>query len=284
MKTIITVLCFNIILFVQAQQQVHISGRIMDGNSGLPLSFVNVGFLNQGVGTVTDGEGNFELSFSSKLLTEETPLRISSVGYKPMELGVESVNSLRKHGSFILMEPDEITLEPVFLSATKKGFERLGSSVYSKSEYGYWSDMDALGGELATRISIGKKGSRLLDLSFNVLENRSDSILIRVKVYKCKRNMPAELVPDENIYHTIRKRKGVESISLKPYNIKVDDDVVIGIELVKAYGEEVYLAVSGSPYGGTAYIKERSFDGWDVRWKFGLAFGVLSSYPEPTQK
>ena len=76
----------------------------------------------------------------------------------------------------------------------------------------------------------------------------------------------------------------MESISLKPYNIKVDDDVVIGIELVKAYGEEVYLAVSGSPYGGTAYIKERSFDGWDVRWKFGLAFGVLSSYPEPAQK
>jgi hypothetical protein len=70
-------------------------------------------------------------------------------------------------------------------------------------------------------------------------------------------------------------------VSLKAHNITVDEDVVIGIELVEFYGDDLYLSVSATPFGGTAYLRERSQSGWDVRWKFGLAFGLLSSYPQP---
>ncbi|NNJ82576.1 MAG: hypothetical protein HKP11_10305, partial [Flavobacteriaceae bacterium] len=61
-------------------------------------------------------------------------------------------------------------------------------------------------------------------------------------------------------------------------------DVVVGIEMVEFYGDELYLSVSATPFGGTAYLRERSQSGWDVRWNFGLAFGLLSSYPQSGTK
>ena len=93
--------------------------------------------------------------------------------------------------------------------------------------------------------------------------------------------MPGDNLLSESIFHTISQPRGIEEIPLKEYNIVVDEDIVVGIEMVEAYGKDLYLSVSATPFGGTAYLRERSMAGWDVRWNFGLAFGMLSSYPVP---
>jgi len=62
---------------VQAQETV-VRGKVTDANSGDPLPFVNVYFLNTTIGVTTDFEGNFELSSSSAT----DSLAASYVGYK----------------------------------------------------------------------------------------------------------------------------------------------------------------------------------------------------------
>ena len=172
-----------------------------------------------------------------------------------------------------------VNLGEVLIQSSPLGFERLGSSVYSFSELGYWQDEESIGGELATRINVPNRRSRLKNLRFFVLKNESDSVEVAIKVYELNKNMPGRLLYEIPVLKKITEKRGEVMISLEPYDIVVDDDVVIGIELAKFHGDELHFALSATPHGGTAYLKEKTDDTWDVRWKLGLGFNLLSSYP-----
>ena len=91
--------------------------------------------------------------------------------------------------------------------------------------------------------------------------------------------MPDKLLFESPIKKRIIESRGEVLISLEPYDMVVDNDVVIGIALTKYYGDKLYFALSATPHGGTAYLREKNDDPWDVRWKLGLGFNLLSSYP-----
>ena len=172
-----------------------------------------------------------------------------------------------------------ISLGEVLIQSSPLGYERLGSSVYSFSELGYWQDKEAVGGELATRINVPYRRSRLKNLKFFVLKNESDSVEVAVRVYSIRKNMPDSLLFEQPVNKRISESRGEVSISLEPYDIVVDDDVVIGIALTRFYGDKLHFAISATPHGGTAYLREKKDDAWDVRWRLGLGFSLLSSYP-----
>lgn len=172
-----------------------------------------------------------------------------------------------------------IDLDLVLIQSAPIAFERLGSAVYSFSELGYWQDAESLGGELGTRVNIPNRRSRLKNLKFFVLTNESDSVEIAVKVYDIEKNMPGKLLFEEPVIHTISEERGEVEISLEPYDIVVDDDVMVAIQLIGYYGEDLHFAISATPHGGTAYLRESPDDNWDVRWRLGLGFSLLSSYP-----
>ena len=144
---------------------------------------------------------------------------------------------------------------------------------------GYWKDKSALGGEIATRIKVKHKNSKLKNFRFNVLDNRSDSLKVRVNVYDFKKRYPQNKILKQNIFYTIKQKKGDVTIDLEPYNIKVDDDFVIGIELVEVYGDTIEFAVSGNQYLGTSYKRYVSQDEWQRNPTIGMSFEVLSSVP-----
>jgi tetratricopeptide (TPR) repeat protein len=171
-------------------------------------------------------------------------------------------------------------LETVVIKAEKRKFEKLGSATYSKAEMAYWRNIEGLGGELATQIDIGKTNTLLHDLKFNILENLSDSLLVRVKIYDYYRNAPGKNLANTEIFHVIRKKKGVDTIPLRDYNIMVHDDIVVSLELVEVYGDAIFLALSTTPYGGTAFKRAVSQDKWTSYPGIGLGFNLMSSYSE----
>ncbi len=266
-------------LSVFSQEELAIRATIVDANSGKPVEYVNIGFEGKGIGTVSASNGSFFLKLNNTLISLETDLVVSSIGYVTERIPFNEWKDWGEPGKYILLQPETTTLDPVVIVAGKREYERLGSETYSLSELGYWTEKDALGGELASRIRIDNERTRLHDLKFHVIRNEADSIKLRINIYRCENNMPGENILRTNIYHTIRKTKGIEIIPLKQHNIVVDNDIVVGIEMIESYGEELYLSVSATPFGGTAYLRERSQSNWDVRWNFGLAFGLLSSYP-----
>ena len=90
----------------------NISGKVYDKKTGLPLTYVNVGVLNMGLGTVTDSTGVF--SFNVPALGPADTVRISMIGYKPYIATLEEIDDQLETLSIGLIEEirelDEVVL------------------------------------------------------------------------------------------------------------------------------------------------------------------------------
>ena len=64
---------------------------------------------------------------------------------------------------------------------------------------------------------------------------------------------------------------------MRPYNIEVSDDVVIGIELVEVYGKDINFAISAAK--GLSFLRLISQDKWTRYSHIGMNFTLLTSFP-----
>ena len=261
MKPLSLIFSFLMSIQVFAQHTKTITGTIVNAETGQPVEFVNIGFNSIRIGTVSKSNGTFLLELRKNLSESGDQLIISSIGYETEYIPSSEWSSWTSISNRIMLHPKTTQLDPVVIRSGKRGYDRLGSESYSLSELGFWNDKGSLGGELATRIGIDKERTRLHNFKFHVIRNEADSVKVRINIYRCHNNMPGENILHSNIYHMITRSRGVEEISLKEHNIVVDNDIVVGIEMVEAYGEDLYLSVSASHFGGTAYLRERSQSG-----------------------
>lgn len=264
--------------FLAAQEYSTLAAKIIDAKTNLPVEFVNVGFLDRGIGTVSDSFGNFKLNYKTNRITGDDILQISSIGYETKIIYFYELKELNSYEFAISLVPKEYGLAEVLLTSEKREFERLGKTTYAKSRGGYWRDLEGLGGEIATKVNINHRNTLLHDLSFNIQENLSDSLLVRVKIYDYHRGFPGKELLYQNIFHVISKKKGVETIPLKDYNIVVDKNIVVSLELVEIYGDIIYFSVSASPYGGLSFTKKLSQDTWRAYEDIGISYNLISSY------
>ncbi|AXT51856.1 hypothetical protein D1818_13755 [Aquimarina sp. BL5] len=269
--------------FISAQYEITIDAYVLDRDTQKAIPFVNVGFLDEGIGTVSDQNGHIFLQYDEQEINRSSVFQLSSLGYKTMQLSVKELFQLLTNNNTILMEPAIYELEAATVTAEKRMKKTVGRSSVSNGFMGYWKDAKALGGEIGTRIRISHKNSKLLRLKFNINENITDSLLVRVNVYEHKRRTPGRNMLTSNIYHTITKEKGEEVIDLMDYNIVVHDDIIVSLELVKVYGEDIEFSIGGSEEG-ISYLRYISQGHWDVHWDIGMAFSLDISYPaEETQ-
>ena len=84
--------CLALLLTLPMWGQTAVSGRVFDGESGLPLPFVNVSFAGSNLGTMTDVEGLYSLEAGGGRVTK---LVVSTLGYQsqtiPIQRGVPQV-------------------------------------------------------------------------------------------------------------------------------------------------------------------------------------------------
>lgn len=256
-----------------------IAATIVNGETNAPIESVNIGFVGKGIGTVSNSKGNFSLGFKINAVKRTDILQISSIGYETKELKVSELNALTSYKVIIALTPKNYTLEQVVVKSVPREKRTLGHPDVTAFNMGYWRNAEALGGEIASIIRVRKKNTRLLNLKFNIIENMSDSIKVRVNVYDYERGIPGKNILTQNIFHTISKKKGLETINLEDYKIMVDDDVAVSIELVEIYGTAIYFAVSASAYGGLSFTREISQDNWKIYRKVGIGFSLDSSFP-----
>ena len=256
-----------------------IAATIVNGETNAPIESVNIGFVGKGIGTVSNSKGNFSLGFKSNAVKRTDILQISSIGYETKELKVSELNTLTSYKVIIALTPKNYTLEQVVVKGVPREKKTLGHPDVTAFNMGYWRNAEALGGEIASIIRVRKKNTRLLNLKFNIIENMSDSIKVRVNVYDYERGIPGKNILTQNIFHTISKKKGLETINLEDYKITVDDDVAVSIELVEIYGTAIYFAVSASAYGGLSFTREISQDNWKIYKEVGIGFSLDSSFP-----
>ncbi|MCK0160974.1 carboxypeptidase-like regulatory domain-containing protein [Allomuricauda sp. F6463D] len=248
--------------FTLFSQNNDIKGIIVDSKTGLGLPYVNIGIVNKGIGTVSDEYGQFILMLNSEI-SNESIVQISSIGFVTKRIKVKELKEIPNNK--ISLEEDIYQLNEVVVSVKRKEKyrdETIGFSFQSKKKLGYWRGDGSLGAELVTKIYVDKKTRKLNSFIFRVLENVSDSLLMRVNIYKGNTIEPKEKINKVNILHTITKNYGPEEVDLRKFGIFIDDDFMIGLELLKVYGNNIDLVLSASDEPGYSYRRYASQDKW----------------------
>ncbi|MEM1407201.1 MAG: carboxypeptidase-like regulatory domain-containing protein, partial [Bacteroidota bacterium] len=211
-----------------------LSGQVVDAQTMKPLPYVNIGILNRGVGTVTNTEGEFRLAVKEML---HDTLRISMIGYKPIEILMEELTG-SKIPLTVRMEEQISTLNEIVVTAKAYRKKTLGNKTKSKfigTGFGY----DQLGAEMGIKINLKKTPSFVDAFGFTVSHNRlSAKSIFRINFYSVKNNRPFENILTQNILVPIEpKQTGPITVDLKPYDIILNDDVIVSLEWVDNAGE-----------------------------------------------
>ena len=274
-----------LVLSVPVQAQLAFSGTVVDASTGDPLPFVNLGVIDRAIGTVSNEEGDFLLEFRREQVYPEDILRVSSLGYESTEVPLLRLEQSTKHFTFRL-KPSPISLNEVIVS-TAELFEieeevgypnRLGRGI------GYWKDSVALGGELGSRIRVDKGLRRLNALFFEVLENPSDSVQLRVNIYDTeeKSTYPGSNLNTSgtSILYTLKKGENLVVIDLNASEIWVRNDFIVSLELLGVFGtDRVGLSLPAGQYpGGESFRRYTSQDSWERLDQSVVGFSVQSTY------
>ena len=256
----------------------ELSGQVVDAQTMKPLPYVNIGILNRGVGTVTDTEGEFRLDVKEKF---NDTLRISMVGYRPIEMLMEEIKGGKKPLS-IQMEERISTLNEIVVTAKAYKKKTLGNKTESKfisTGFNY----DQLGAEMGIKINIRKTPSFVDAFQFHVSYNRlSAKSIFRINFYSVKKNRPFENILTKNILVPIEPRQtGSITVDLTPYDIVLNDDVIVSLEWVDNEGEnkkgEAIFFSLGLFTNGTLY-KKSSQSRFKKHSSLGIAFTVNVRY------
>jgi len=283
MKTLFPTLFFFIAIIGYSQVEITLDATIQDQNTRNPVPYVNIGFKNKVIGTVSNLDGSFQLTFNDRVITSQDTLVISHLGYATKELSTKELLEGLENTNKIFLSPTTNTLaETVIVAPTFKS-KTLGYMTATAEVFGYWKDARGLGGEIATYIDVRDKQSKLKELNFQVSENQSDSLLVRVNIYDVEKNLPGKNLLQQEIYKTIIG-KGKQRVNLNPYNIIVDDDIIVSLELIKVYGDVIEFAIGGVKSGKQSYVKLVSQSSWLPKSNVSMSFSLETSVPSKNAK
>lgn len=270
--------------FAQFINIVTIEARVLNAETKVAVPYVNIGFVGKSIGTVSDTEGNFRLEYDEDLIGNTDILQISSLGYETIQTNKTQLERLLTNSNVIYLKPKIEQIDEVVLNAEGRVSFEQGSTDNDGTGLGYWKEKNALGGEIATVFRIKEKNSQIDKLKFNVVENQSDSLKIRVNVYDYRRGYPSYLISKENIYKTVKTKNGIVEVDLSDYNIHVSRDCVVAIELIEVYGDVIEFALSGRDYGGVSFKRYVSQDNWERISRIGMNFMIEGTEPPQRSK
>jgi hypothetical protein len=245
-------------------------GKVIDAATNKVIPYVNIGIIEKGIGTVSDEEGHFHLYFQKNEVETTSIILFSALGYAPLNISVAEMPLVNNTYPIFKMIPKRTVLDEVVVSNRGDRFitDFIGYKNYGEKAYGYWKDQVAEGGELATRI-IAKSGVRRLKrFQFEVLNNPSDSLLLRVNIYEDDGPLGRPNTnlnkSGKNILVTVKNDDKIVGVDLKPYDIYVENDFIVSLELLRVFGKKdlgLILAAAFNQYG--SYRKYASQDKWE---------------------
>lgn len=248
-------------------------GRLIDASTRLPVEFANIGIVGKGIGTVTNENGEYNFSVPDSLLNET--LKISMIGYKSESLRVKEFQKQVE----IKLSQSATVLNEVAVSAKKTKFKILGNDTRSKSVSAGFKN-NSLGAELGIRLNIKHPQTHLRKVMFNVNANSLDKLpIFRLNVYAVdKQGGLQENILKQNIIISPTEKTGYTEFDLTPYNIFVDDDVVIAIEWIKDLGDAKGLYFSTKLVGSGTYYRQTSQDKWQKIGAIGIGLHAEVAY------
>ncbi len=217
-----------IVTIIPSFGQVKIRGNVLDQANGKPVSFVNIGILNSGVGTISNDDGSFVVRISTAHL--EDTLIFSALGYKRKAIPISSIS--RKESLTISLQEKVIYLKPVVVSTKKE--KEVDFKLGNRHHYGriIYADSIAAGSAIALLIE-NKHPNYYPDLTYPVFvekallkihKNTVGEFKVRVRLLEvdsANSNLPGEDILHESVVVTSKIKKGWLTFDLTSYNLKI---------------------------------------------------------------
>ncbi len=220
-------------------------GKVLEKDSQIPLAYVNVGLVSQNLGTVTDEQGVFELEIPDKFGT--ATMRFSLIGYVPLEMQIVNFfEDCQQDECIFYLEKINYELKTVTYKAKDVAKKVVGNKlVSSNTKMGFHDNRK--GYEMGMPIEIEERPAYLERLIFYIYDCKYDTIFYRLNVYKMENGQPTENILRKAIYLKYPKSaiKKKLTVHLTPYNIYVEGDFMVSLELVKnLYGQGLFLGTA----------------------------------------
>lgn len=263
---IIFALFFLITPFLHAQT---IDGIVRNASSKESLSYVHIGILGKNAGTISDEKGQFKMDLS--YANPNDSLYFSMLGYEAKGFRIGEVKDLKTW--IVELSPSSFELKEIVVGQ-ERVLQTFGKTKASKTTTG-WSNNEKTGAEVGTSIEIEKGLYKIKDLNFHLRFNSADSLLFRLNIYTLKDGLPNTSILQENIFLTAYKKQKWISHDLSEYNILLDEEVVVTLELIEAYFKENYhlfFTYAKDAKSGATYIRKSSQANWEKIPNAGLAF------------
>jgi hypothetical protein len=244
-------------------QSLTISAKVHDRETAEPLGFASVGIKGQPIGTISNGQGEFDFHFPLEMRNEI--LVISMLGYKNFEAPVWTM--LDNPGQILVLEKSPIVLEEIVVSDTLTGGDILRISLsrieqnYPMEPFmldGFYRDVKKVGG---TYISLLEAAVKIYDENYKEPRNkhklRESVRLIELRKsfgYESKFTTyfdQANLLEDLLLENSIRYR-----------HIEPSDDFFasMGRETNSYYdGHEIYVVKHDHDYNLKLYVDMENF-------------------------
>ena len=253
------------------------TGVIKDAKSGVIIPYVNIGIVNKGVGTVSQGDGSFHIPLSE--IYDKDTLRFSMIGYSAKNYLVKNFKQqYSTSGAVIYLDEAVTELQTVIVKPKKLVSLIKGNTFDSKSFAAGWKS-DDLGGEMGTIINI-KKGTTyyLKNVQVNIAWCKYDSILFRMNLYNLQNGKPNELLQSIPIYLRVYMDQRYLYVDLEQYNITVQNDFLIALEWLDDLPDKpTSMMFCAGMFGASTCYRKTSQDSWQ-KVPIGLGFSVELEY------
>ncbi len=256
--------------------QTTIDGIIKNANTKDPVPYVNIGILNRNKGTVSNEKGEFALEIP-KTFTNDT-IRISSIGYSTKHyVANEFIKILRETGNISLSEK-EIELNEVIVADKKLKEKVIGNKTKSRMMRGGFKNSE-LGNELGIKIKIKRSPTYINKFHANLTSNTGEQMKFRLNFYSINKGLPGDRIINESIIFQIDVNEGKFTLDLSKYNIIVENDFFLTIELIENKGpKENEVFFSAGLLGNATVTRLTSQAKWEKVGMIGIGFSVTSEY------
>ncbi len=243
-------------------------GQILDGQTGEPMAYVNVGIPETNFGTVTDVGGRYALQVND---TDKVVLQYSFIGYatqRKSQVPSDVTDTIR-------MWPVAVDL-PELVVRPKGESKRLGSvrkryhSVVNLA-IEYRPDQN-LGSAVGRRFRM--RGPFVLDtFSFYLAANDFQQVTFRIQVMDVRRGRVGAPVHTQPVLVTLQtEQKGWVHVDLRALQLMVQKECIVYVEWVAAKGEGKQLSIPVHyPLAGQSHYYRY---GSQNRWKRFRAMGT----------
>ncbi len=273
---ILNYLIYFVLIYHVSFSQNKIGGIVKDAKTQHAIPFASIGIEGTQLGTLSNGNGIFELPLRSGLDT----VRISSIGYSNLSL---TGNELKNNADKIYyLKPEAYYLKEVEINAKNRLYKILGTSNYSKNvctafvgENANWR------GEQAAILAHNKDSGTvyLESFGFYIIKNTyADSLQFRIMLYGVnEKGYPGNTFLKKPLLFKTNAAQGEVRIDLKDYYISAKKDFFISLECLEEKMEASKFCFTGS-IKVPSFVKTTPFAKW-IRVKGGGGdFNVKVSY------